>query len=127
MFKKITHTLLTLVIFVLTTGMTISVHYCGSNVKEVSFLSATQSCCENPDGCCPDGCCHDEAYIIKIKNDFSISSYSFDFSQLEIVLPNLIEIIKEEDPIEVKVFFLKYTIPPLKIQTILSNLQTYLL
>tara|TARA_R110001583_G_scaffold8896_1_gene41939 strand:- start:24892 stop:25260 length:369 start_codon:yes stop_codon:yes gene_type:complete len=122
MLKKSTYTLLTLVIFVLITGMTISAHYCGSNVKDVSFLSATQSCCENP-----EGCCHYEACTIKIGNDFLISSYSFDFTQLKVVLPILIELTKVEDPIKVKVYSLRNTIPPPKIQTILSSLQTYLL
>lgn len=122
MLKKTTHTLLILVIFVLTTGMTFSAHYCEGNVKDVSFLSVTQSCCGNS-----EGCCHDEAYTIKIENDFSISSYSFDFTQFEIVLPILIELIKIEDPIKAKVYSLRNTIPPPKIQTVLSSLQTYLL
>ncbi|MDE5417623.1 hypothetical protein L3049_06340 [Labilibaculum sp. DW002] len=120
MLKRFGHTLLALVIFVVTTGVTISTHYCGGNVKDVSFLSVTQSCCENP-----EGCCHDEAYTIKIENDFSISSYTFDFTQFEIVLPILIELIKVEDPIMAKVYSLRNTMPPPKIQTVLSSLQTY--
>ncbi|MGZ2369486.1 HYC_CC_PP family protein [Ancylomarina sp. YFZ004] len=122
MLKRFSHTLLALVIFVATTGMTISTHYCGGNVKDVSFLSAAKVCCD-----IPNGCCQDDAFTVKIEDDFSISSYSFDFNQLEIVLPILIELIKVEAPIKAKVYFLRNTIPPPKIQTVLSSLQTYLL
>ncbi|WP_321317591.1 HYC_CC_PP family protein [Labilibaculum sp.] len=120
MLKKISHLLLALVIFVVTTGITISTHYCGGNVKDVSFLSATKACCE-----IPQGCCHDEVFTVKIENDFSISSYSFDFEQLEIVLPVLIELIKVEVPLKAGNNFLAYIVPPPKIQTVLSRLQNY--
>jgi hypothetical protein len=120
MLKKFTHTLLALVLFVVSTGMTISTHYCGGNVKDVSFLSAPQSCCD-----IPEGCCHDEAFTIKIEDDFSISSYTFDFNQVEIVLPLFIELIKSELPVEAKGYFFRSIIPPPKIQTVLSRLQNY--
>tara|TARA_R110001583_G_scaffold8896_1_gene41949 strand:- start:37228 stop:37596 length:369 start_codon:yes stop_codon:yes gene_type:complete len=122
MLKGFSHTLLALVIFVVTTGMTISTHYCGGNVKDVSFLSAAKACCE-----IPNGCCLDDAFTVKIEADFSISSYSFDFNQLVVVLPTLIELTKVEAPIKAKIYFLRNTIRPPKIQAVLSSLQTYLL
>jgi len=120
MIKKITHTLLALVLFVVTTGMTISTHYCGGNVKDVSLLSASQSCCD-----IPEGCCHDETLTIKIEDDFSISSFVFDFNQLEIDLPISIELIEVEDPIKAIGYVFRNSIPPPKIQTVLSSLQNY--
>ncbi|MDM8159964.1 hypothetical protein QUH73_09070 [Labilibaculum sp. K2S] len=120
MLRKFSHLLLALVVFVVTTGITVSTHYCGGNVKDVSFLSAPQACCE-----IPQGCCHDEVFTMKIKDDFSISSYSFDFEQLEIVLPVLIELIKVETPLNVRKNFVEYIVPPPKIQTVLSRFQNY--
>ncbi|BAX82423.1 HYC_CC_PP family protein [Labilibaculum antarcticum] len=120
MLKKIIHTLLTLVLFVVTTGMTISTHYCGGNVKDVSFLSAPKSCCD-----IPEGCCHDEAFTLKIKDDFSISSYTFDFSQFEIVLPISNELIDMEVAVKAIGYIFRNSIPPPKIQTVLSRLQNY--
>lgn len=120
MLKKFIHTLLALVLFVVTTGMTISTHYCGGNVKDVSFLSAHQSCCD-----IPEGCCHDKAFTIKIEDDFSISSYTFDFNQLEIVLPISIELIELEAPVKAIGYIFRNSIPPPKIQTVLSLLQNY--
>lgn len=120
MLKKIIHTLLALVLLVVTTGMTISTHYCGGNVKDVSFLSAPKSCCD-----IPEGCCHDEAFTIKIVDDFSISSYTFDFNQLEIVLPISFELIELEAPVKAIGYIFRNSIPPPKIQTVLSRLQNY--
>ncbi|MUP39391.1 HYC_CC_PP family protein [Labilibaculum euxinus] len=120
MLKKFSHLLLALVIFVVTTGITVSIHYCGGNVKDVSFLAAPKACCE-----IPQGCCHNEVFTVKIENDFSISSYTFDFEQLEVALPVLIELIKVETPINVRKNFVEYIVPPPKIQTVLSRLQNY--
>ncbi|WP_320019528.1 hypothetical protein [Labilibaculum manganireducens] len=120
MLKKFSHLLLALVIFVVTTGITVSIHYCGGHVKDVSFLAAPKACCE-----IPQGCCHNEVFTVKIENDFSISSYTFDFEQLEVVLPVLIELIKVETPLKVRKNFVEYIVPPPKIQTVLSCLQNY--
>jgi len=120
MIKRFSHIILALIIFVVTTGMTISTHFCGGSVKDMSFLSEVESCCEMP-----DGCCHDETFTIKIEDSFSISSYSFDFSEVVLELPAIIELIIVEAPASAKMYFLIHLKPPLKIQTVLSCLQNY--
>jgi hypothetical protein len=120
MIKRISHIILALVIFVVTTGMTISSHYCGESLKDMSVLIEADSCCE-----VPDGCCHDETVTIKIEDSFSISSYSFDFSEIVLELSAIIELMNFEVQSITEIYFLNHLRPPLKIQTILSCLQTY--
>lgn len=120
MIKRFGHIILALILFVVTTGMTISTHYCGESVKDLSFLSEVDSCCEMP-----DGCCHDEIITLKIEDSFSISSYSFDFSEVVLELPAIIELVDIEAIASTEIYFLIHLSPPLKIQTILSSLQNY--
>lgn len=120
MIKRISHILIALIVFVVTTGMTISTHYCGTSVKDMSFLSEIAPCCDDT-----TGCCHSETITLKIEDSFSISSYSFDFSEVEIELPAIIELIDIEAPAVAEMYFLIHLKPPLNIQTLLSSLQNY--
>jgi len=122
MFKRIDHIMLAFLLFVVTTGMTVSSHYCGNNLKNVSVQSAAKSCCETTGEC---DCCYNENFTVKIQDDFSLTSYSFDFSQTVIDLPAPIELIASEELIQEEWNNVNRLIPPPKIQTILSSLQIY--
>jgi hypothetical protein len=121
MLKKISHIILVSLILVTTMGMTVSKHYCGSSLESVGVLSTPDRCCE-----IPTGCCHDESFTIKVEDDFSVTSHAFDFTQFAVILPALIELNQIEST-EKQSFVSFIVIPPPKIQTVLSSLQTYLL
>ncbi|RXQ95918.1 hypothetical protein EO244_06340 [Ancylomarina salipaludis] len=120
MLKKISHIILALLILVTTMGMTVSAHYCGGKLKSVQVLTTSDSCC----GVACDSC-HNEIIQVKIKDDFSISSFTVDFTSFPTVLPALIQLFQDSiytDEVE-QIAYCKP--PPLKIQRILSDLQVY--
>ncbi|NQU35201.1 MAG: hypothetical protein HQ521_18400 [Bacteroidetes bacterium] len=122
MFKKISHILFALIILITSVGVTVSKHYCGSTLKSVSVIVAPEPCCE-----IPDGCCHDESITIKMENDFSVTSFFVDFTQLALELPAMVELIQDEYSGFEPITRFIHKPPPLTTQTVLSYLQSYLL
>ncbi len=54
-------------------GVTINLHYCGSKLKKASILEITE------EGCCGDkeksnGCCKDKSAFLKIKDDYKLGT-----------------------------------------------------
>jgi len=122
MLKKISHILLAMLLLVTTMGMTVSKHFCGDDLKSISLFTEAESCCD-----IPTGCCHDELVTVDIQDDFSASVFHFNFEQLAIILPIAIQLVDEEMLQNYpSVVFYETPAPPL-LQTVLSNLQTYLL
>ncbi|MBI9063910.1 MAG: hypothetical protein JEZ14_18145 [Marinilabiliaceae bacterium] len=123
MFKKVSHILLAILLLLTTMGMTVSKHYCGNNLKSVSLFSEPQSCCD-----IPTGCCHDESLSIAFQAYYSVSSFHYNFEQLAVLMPIVLQVMNEgmleSNPATV---FYETPPPPPLIQTVLSNLQTYLL
>lgn len=63
---------------------------------------------------------------IKIKDDFSITSFDFNFTQVANLLPAEIQLLPTETPEEISSFVIsRHTPPPLTVQRVLSNLQTF--
>lgn len=121
MFKKISHIILALLVLVTTMGLTISVHYCGDELKSINLITESDNCCGDS---CPD--CQNEIVEIDIEDAFTISTFNIDLTPDFILLPALIQLFQvliytEE---EEQVAYHKPP-PPLKIQTVLSDLQVY--
>lgn len=55
-----------------TAGVGISRHYCGGELRGVSFYSSVKSCCGKSE--MPKGCCGEETEFNKLDSDFSPSS-----------------------------------------------------
>jgi hypothetical protein len=71
--KKSIIVLLALFYLIITSGLTISMHYCGGKLKEISFFSTG-----NEEGCCGSkkkskGCCNDKSAFIKVKDNHHAS------------------------------------------------------
>jgi len=82
MIKKATHIIMILFLLLATSGITISKHYCGSNLRSVSLITVPDPCCDT------EGCCHTDTDIFQVKDDFSISALNFDFDNVSVdVLP----------------------------------------
>ena len=120
MLKKISHIILALLVLVTTIGMTVSAHYCGGELKSVQVVTESESCCG-------DSCdsCHNEIIKVEVEDDCTFSSYSLDLRFEFSLLPALIQryqfAIFTNEVVEVAY----HKPPPLKIQTVLSDLQVY--
>jgi len=120
MLKKLSHIILALLVLVTTMGMTVSAHYCGGELKSVQLFQASASCC----GAACDSC-HNEVIKVKIEDDFSISTFTVDFTAYPIALPALIQLFQDSINTEEVEQIAYCKPPPLKIQRVLSDLQVY--
>ncbi len=125
MFRKFLHITISALLLSVTTGYSISKHYCGNNLVSVSVSHEAESCCDMEG---ETGCCRNETKVFQLDEDFVISSIfenglinSIDlFAVFYIVINNSFNIELIND------FVLKESPPPLKTQTKHSILQTYL-
>ncbi|MBU1010657.1 MAG: hypothetical protein KKD74_11010 [Bacteroidetes bacterium] len=62
--KKVFYILLSLFMFVLSTGFTLTRHYCSSELVSMAVDSVPKACCE------AGNCCHNEATFIHLEEDF---------------------------------------------------------
>jgi hypothetical protein len=72
--KKTIIILLASFYLIIASGLTVSLHYCGGKLKEISFLNK-----DNDKGCCgkkkmSKDCCKDEVTYFKVKDDHNSSS-----------------------------------------------------
>ena len=120
MLKKISHIILALLILVTTMGMTVSAHYCGGELKSVHILSEV-------DNCCGEACssCHNEIIKVEVEDDFTIQTFNFDFEQNFTFVPAFIQLFQISIFTDEVVLVAYHKPPPLKIQTVLSDLQVY--
>lgn len=85
MLKAITNIILSLLILVSSTGIAINKHYCKNEVKSVAVYLTAESCCKAP---CK--CCHNETVTIKkTVEDYSFSTFSFNFDNYSIDFINV--------------------------------------
>ena len=120
MFRKVIHITLVIILLATSTGMTIYFHYCGSTLESVSINAAPHSCCG--DNC---NCCHNESVSVKIHDDYSGSTFAYDFHPFELALFAVHPLLVEEPTLKPLHFALADNLPPPPIQTLLSSLQTY--
>ena len=124
MLRKISHIVLALFLLVSTTGVTISMHYCGGKYVSTSINKEAKSCCDGS-----GGCCENKSFHFEVKDDY-VNAVQFETTKIvsiDILFPILFAVNSELFPKEINVikeFF--DTSPPHKIQTRLSLLQTYL-
>jgi len=124
MFRKITHIILSVFLMVSTTGITLSMHYCGGKWVSTSINKEAKSCCDGTDGCCENKTIHFEVeddYVSPIQVD------NTKIVELDVLFPILFvlhfELLSEEN--ETFEVFTDASPPP-TIQTRLSLLQTFL-
>ena len=122
MIKKIGHIILALIILATTAGMTISEHYCGDTLREVSFMIEADPCCD-----IPDDCCHNESSIYVIDDSFSVSNFNFEFTSQVISVPVNFELFKVSFQEQSSILAWIDTPPPPKISTLLAEVQSFLL
>ncbi len=122
MIRKISHTIIALLILATTAGLTISEHYCGDTLREVSFMVEADPCCD-----IPDDCCHDESSTYVIDDSFAVSNFNIEFALQIISIPESIELFKESLQEQYCTLAWIDTPPPPKISTLLAEVQSFLL
>ncbi|MDB4584061.1 hypothetical protein N9164_12975 [Draconibacterium sp.] len=124
MLRKTSHIILSALLLFATVGLAISKHYCGGDLVSTSFFKEAKSCCGDSD------CCHNESAFFHLDEDYSLASVaevtqSAEFELVDFVIQvynfNATETEETED------LFFADSPPPPKIQTALSQRQTYLL
>ncbi len=72
MLRKISHIAIVLLLVILTMGFSISKHYCGGMLIEVSlFSSHSTGCQEEGSVCTTDGCCRNEQQVIQMDETYT--------------------------------------------------------
>ena len=106
-----------------TMGFTVSKHYCGSRLVDVSINKEAQSCCSKEG---TSKCCHNETHHFQVEDDFNMvmdAQISIPFVYVAPVVFLFSDIIEEEaeDFVEIEA---SPPPPPLGIR--LSIIQSYL-
>ena len=124
MLRKTSHIILSALLLFATVGLAISKHYCGGNHISTSIFGEAESCCGDSD------CCQNESEYFQLDEDYSLVSVSevpqtaeFELLNFAILVYNFTVVETEET----EEFFESDLPPPSKIQTVLSQRQTYLL
>ncbi len=124
MLRKTSHIILSSLLLFATVGIAISKHYCCGNLISISIFGKADSCCDK------DRCCQNESDYFQLDEDCSLVSVLEMPHSSEFELLNLSILVINQTNIDLegtKEFLIADSPPPLKIQTILSQNQTYLL
>jgi len=109
-----------------TIGFSVSKHYCGSRLVEVSINSEAEPCCDDIE---TSSCCHNETEYFQLKEDL-VTTVSFENTRIagfDILFPLVFAyFFNSTGNIETEVSNYAESPPPPAIQTKLSLLQIYL-
>lgn len=119
MVKRASHIVLVLLLLVSTSGITISKHYCGGNLRAVTIMTTPDPCCDT------EGCCHNDTEVYQVSDDYSITFLYIDFEQEVVPVPVLLaynssELIRPD----VKNIYTESHSPP-GVRLSLSTIQTF--
>ncbi|MBS2100441.1 hypothetical protein KEM10_19300 [Carboxylicivirga linearis] len=106
-----------------TMGFTVSKHYCGTRLVDVSINKKAQSCCGNEG---TSKCCHNETHHFQVEDDFNLvmdAQINVPFVYMAPVLFLFTDIIEEETEDFVEIVA---SPPPPDLGIRLSFLQSYL-
>ena len=111
--KKLLIILFATFYLMLTSGLNISLHYCGGKLKEVSLFSNG-----NEDGCCgtkkkSKGCCKEKTAFIKVKdNHFGGNNVKIFNSPIKSIPPPVFNQLFEIQKADIAYTVLNYHAPP---------------
>ena len=125
MFRKIAHISLSFLLLISTVGFTISRHYCGSKLVEVSINSEADPCCDDMG---TSTCCHNETEYFQLDVDFlsPVSTENIQVTDWYVLFPLVSDCFIDAPNIEIEISNFAESPPIPTIQTRLSLLQTYL-
>lgn len=124
MFRKITHIILSLFLMVVTTEVTLSMHYCSGELVSTSINKESKSCCDGA-----GGCCENRTLRLEIDDDYVTPLQLQVFEPFEIVTLFTILVnlnLESADDESKAVYDLSDSPPPPLTNTRLALLQAYL-
>lgn len=127
MFRKITHILIATLLLITTMGFSVSKHYCGTSLIEISINSVAEPCCGDVE---TSSCCHDETEYFQFDEDFvsSVIIENIQITDNDILFPlTIIYILNASEEVQKDILNFAESPPPTKLQTKLSLFQTYLI
>jgi hypothetical protein len=129
--RNISHIVFSLILVMITAGMTITRHYCGTRLVSVNIISEPEKCCDN------SNCCHSETITIKLDSDILNEVPDYSFRIFSSSAPLAHESIFNDNPLLLDNYsFIRilttgiigfFNLPPPELSTILSKLETFLL
>lgn len=138
MFKKVVHIIAACFILVSTTGFTINLHYCHSQIYDLALFAPAHSCCESPSqGHCHStgdiakmNHCEDESIVVESIDDYVGSSFTASLENthsidLLLTASILFNVEAPDDEIVVEAHWHKK--PPPYQEVVLSQIQSYLI
>ncbi len=126
MFRKTAHIILTLLLLTTMIGFSVSKHYCGLRLVEVSINSEAEPCCDDMEN---SDCCHNETEYFQIIEDLvtPVSLENTRIADFDILFPLVfVYFFNAPGNIETEVLNYAESPPPPATQAKLSLLQTYL-
>jgi len=138
MFRKVIHIIFACFILVSTTGFTISLHYCHSEIYDLAVFAPAHSCCEAGSGatCHAPGNmdaskhCEDESIVVESTDDYVGSSFAVNLENthsLDLLLTaNVLFHVQGPDN-EVLIEPPWHKEPPPYQEVVLSQIQSYLI
>ncbi len=126
MFRIILNITVLFVLLFTTTGYTIFEHYCGGKLVSVSVNSQAEPCCDME-----GDCCHNTSEHFQVKEDFISTFTHFNFENDVLTYQsfsfNLLFYADKPYDEYNRHIYITESPPPQKINTLLSQLQAYLL
>ena len=83
MFRKILNISVVMLLLLATVGISVNIHFCNGELKNISLFKSSKSCCG--EGC---NSCHNEVKVIKITDNFIASD--FQIEPAKVLLLNLL-------------------------------------
>ncbi len=128
MIRKASHIVISTVLLILTMGFTVSQHYCGERLVDVSILSADSGGCSADGSCSMEmSCCHNEQHVFQLDEDYTqpIVIDHVPFIQIDLFVFELPTDLRSMDESQTEVFSDDESPPPLDVSTYLSSIQVY--
>lgn len=126
MARRLSHILIMITLILATAGVTVTRHYCGNQLKNISLNSEPKSCCG--DHC---NCCHNETFTQKVTNDY-LSSNDVQAPAIKIisldwmVAPSVLSFTLTEPSLALHSSYIPYNSPPLIADNPPAQLQVFL-
>lgn len=124
MLRKIKHIIFALFLLVSTTGITLSMHYCGGELVSTSINKEAKTCCDGT-----GGCCENKTFHFEVKADYMIPAQVSNIQTVELdILFPIFFVLNFDLSIDEEIEQVAYydSSPPPTNQTRLAFLQTYL-
>jgi hypothetical protein len=124
MFKKIINITLLLLLFSVTTGFSVSLHYCCDSLVSVSVNSDATPCCP-----VENGCCDNQTQYVHLDENLNIPHYDTiqKIESEQILVANVVFNVHDVHDILTTTVLFSDSSPPGDLQTNLAKIQSFLL